>query len=78
MHGETSNVIWMGFEGRHLFVGVVVEDAQLEVVRAGDEPVLARYKFDTSHWDLCDLERFDDGASLVVVDVDGAVVEPSE
>jgi len=35
-------------------------------------------KFDTVHWDLCDFKRLDDGASLVVVDVDGAVVEPSE
>ena len=78
MHGKTSNIVRMGFEGRHLFMGVVVEDAQLEVVRAGDEPVLARNKFDTAHWDLRDLERFDDGASLVVVDVDGAIVQPSE
>jgi hypothetical protein len=78
MHGKTSNIVRIGFEERHLFVGVVIEDAQLEVIRAGNEPVLASDKFDTAHWDLWDLERFDDGASLVVVDVDGTVVEPSK
>ena len=78
VHGKTSNIVRMGFEGRHFFVGVVVEDAQLEIVRARNEPVLARDKFDTAHWDLCDLERFDDGASLVVVNIDGAVVQPGE
>jgi hypothetical protein len=51
---------------------------QMEVVRAGDQRVLASDKFATAHWDLCDLEHCDDGASLVVVDVDGAVVEPSK
>jgi len=52
MDGEASDVIWMSLEGGHLLVGVVVEDAKLEIVRASDEPVLTRDEFDTSNRDL--------------------------
>ena len=78
VYSKTSNVVRMSLEGSDLFVGVVVEYSELEVVRASDEPVLPCDELDTAHWDLCDLKRLDNGAGLVVVDIDGAVVEPSE
>lgn len=32
VNGETSDVVRMSLEGRHFLVGVVVEDAKLEIV----------------------------------------------
>jgi len=46
--GETPDVIRMGLEGGYFLVGVVVEDAKLEIVRAGNEPVLTRDELDAS------------------------------
>jgi hypothetical protein len=50
--GETSDVVRMCLEGGYFLVGVVVEDAKLEIVRAGDEPVLTRDELDASNGDL--------------------------
>ena len=50
--GETPDVVRMSLEGGYFLMGVVVEDAKLEVVRASDEPVLARDKLDASNGDL--------------------------
>ena len=49
----------MCLECGDFFMSVVVEDPQLEVVRASNEPVLARNKADASHRNLCDLEGLD-------------------
>ena len=78
MNREASNVVGMRLERGDLFVRIVVEDAQLEVVRARDEPVLARDEAAAAHGDLRDLERLDERARVVVVDVNVAVVEPDE
>ena len=59
-------------------MGVVVEDAQLVVVGPSNEPVLPRDEFRTSHRDLCNLKRFDQGSCIVVVDVHAAIVQRSE
>jgi len=74
MHSQTTNVVWMCLECGDLFVCVIVEYAQLEVVRAGDKPVFTRNKLDTSHWDFCNFKCLDDGACFVVVDIDRSVV----
>ena len=50
--GEAPDVVRMSLEGRHFLVGVVVEDTKLEIVRASDEPVLARDELDTSDGNL--------------------------
>ena len=42
VHRKASNIVRMRFERSNLFMGVVVEYPQLEVVGARDEPVLAR------------------------------------
>ena len=52
VNGETSDVVRMSLEGRHFLVGVVVENAKLEIVRASDEPVLTRDELDASNGNL--------------------------
>ncbi|KAF5322671.1 hypothetical protein D9619_000088 [Psilocybe cf. subviscida] len=46
--GHASDAVRVGLERGDLFVRGVVEDAQLEVIRASDEPVLARDELDAS------------------------------
>lgn len=50
--GQTPDIVRMGLEGGYFLVGVVVEYAKLEIVRACDEPVLTGDEFDTPDWDL--------------------------
>ena len=59
MDGQTSDIIWMGFKGRNLFVGVVVENTQLEVVGTSHEPVLPGNKLDAANWNLGNFEGLD-------------------
>ena len=75
MDGQASNIIWMSLEGDDLLVRVVVEDPKLEVIRARDKPVLARDEAYASYGNLSDLKRLDEGPCVMVVDVDGSVVE---
>jgi len=49
---ETSDVVRVSLEGGYFLMGVVVEDAKLEIVRASDEPVLTRDELDASNGDL--------------------------
>lgn len=41
MDHDCSDVVWMGLERGDLFGGVVVVDAEVEVIRAADDPVLS-------------------------------------
>lgn len=75
MYCETPNVVGMCLECRDLFMRVVIEDTQLKVIGARDEPTLSSNESTTPNWDLCDFECFHQGASLVVVYVDGTVIE---
>lgn len=68
----------MRLKGRNLLVCVVVEDSQLEVVRARDKPVLPWNKSCTSYRHLRDLERLHNDPCVNIVDVDRAVVETGE
>jgi hypothetical protein len=68
----------VGLERVHLLERVVVEDAELEVVRARDEPLLARDEARAPDRDLGDLESLEDRAGVDVVDLDGAVVQARE
>jgi hypothetical protein len=54
---------------------VVIEDTQLKVIGARDEPTLSSNESTAPNWDLCDFECFHQGASLVVVYVDGTVIK---
>ena len=78
MDSQATNVIGVSFERRDFFVGVVVEDSQLEVVRARDKPVLPWNESYTSYGDLGNFKGFYDCSCFMVVDVDGAVVETGE
>jgi hypothetical protein len=60
VNGEATDVVGVGFDRSDLLARVVVEDAEVEVVRAADEPVLALDEADASHRDLGDLEGLDD------------------
>lgn len=75
VHGETSDVVWVRLEGCDALLGVVVVDAEVEVVAAADEPVLAGDEGDGAHGDLGDLERLYERFRLVVPDDDAARVQ---
>ena len=78
MDSQASNIIWMSLEGDDLLVRVVVEDPKLEVIRARDKPVLARDEAAASYWNFRYFKRFYERAGLVVVDVNGAIIEASK
>jgi hypothetical protein len=78
MDGETADVVRMRLESGDLVVCVVVEDAQLKVVRTGHEPVFARDKPNAAHGHLGDLEGLDERTRGGVVDVDRTVVQAGE
>lgn len=65
----------MCLECGDFFMSVVVEDPQLEVVRASNEPVLARNETDTSNRNFSDFKRLHQRCSFVIVDVDCAIIE---
>ena len=49
MDGDAADVVRVGLEGRDAVQRVVVEDAHLHVVRAGDDPVFARHELGRPH-----------------------------
>jgi hypothetical protein len=75
VHGETSDVVWVRLEGCDALLGVVVVDAEVKVVAAAHEPVLAGDEGDGAHGDLGDLERLYERFRLVVPDDDAARVQ---
>jgi hypothetical protein len=75
MHGQATNVVRVRFERSNFLVSVVVEDAQLKVVRSSNEPVFPSDEFYTPYWNLCDFKCFDNGTGVVVVDINGTIVE---
>ena len=78
MHGKTSDVVRVCLKGRDLFMRVIVEDPELEVVGACDKPVLAGNEANAADRHLRDLERLDQCAGVMIIDVDCAVVETGE
>lgn len=78
MNSQASYVVRMRFKRGNLFVRVVVEDPKLEVVRAGNEPVLARNEAYAADGNISDLKCLHKDTRLVVVDVHGAVVQTGQ
>ena len=78
MNGDAADVVGMRLEHVDAFERVVVEDADGHVVGAGDDPVFARHELGRSHGDVADFEGLDERLTLVVPDVDVAVVEARE
>ena len=60
MHGDGTNIVGMCLEARDFFRRVVVVYADLEVVRAAYNPILAGDESTRADWDICELECFDD------------------
>ena len=48
---KASYIVWMCLERDDLLMGVVIEDAQLEVVRAGNKPVFSGDELDAANRD---------------------------
>lgn len=78
MHGDTADVVRVGFEVCDFLRGVVVEDAELEVVAAADDPVFAGDEAACAHGHVGEFEGFDDAAGFEGPDVGVAAVEGGE
>ena len=78
MHGEAADVVWVRLKRNDLFMRVVVEHAQLEIVRTGNEPILARDKTHTSYGYFCDFECLYERARFKVVGVYTPIVQSSK
>lgn len=61
MHDDGTDIVWMCFEGGDLFRGVVIVNAQLEVIGTADYPILARNKAAGSNGDIGKFKGFDNG-----------------
>ena len=68
----------MGLERDDFLVRVVIEYAELKVVRTSDKPVFTRDELDTTDGDVGYFKRLHQGARLVIVDVHRAIVEAGE
>lgn len=72
MHNDGPDVVRVSFEGGYFLTCIVVEDAQMEVVRANHEPVLAGNEAASANGDIGDLKGLDESLGLVRPDVDMA------
>jgi hypothetical protein len=68
----------MSLERDDFLVRVVIEYAELKVVRTSNEPVFTRDELDTTDGDVGHFKRLHQGARLVIVDVHRAIVEAGE
>lgn len=64
----------MSFECVHSIQSVVVEDSNLHIVRAGNDPVLPRDEFGSPDWLVADFESLNELLILMVPDIDVSVV----
>ncbi len=78
MDSNGSDIIGMRLEAGDLLAGVVVVDAELEVIAATDDPILAGDEAAGAHGDVGELEGLDDALRFVGPDVDVAAVEGGE
>ena len=74
MYGEATDVVGVCLERGDLFMCVVVEGAQVEIIRASNEPLFPRDKVDASYRNLGHFESLDESARFGIVDVYDAVV----
>lgn len=69
MDGYRPDVVRMGFKLGYLLTGVEVVNSDLEIIGTYNDPVLSRYKFTSSHWDITDIDCFHFGACIVGPDL---------
>ena len=72
VNGDGSDVVGVGLEGGDLLGGIIIVDAQLEVVGAADDPVLSGDETAGSDRDVGQLKCLDDLLRLVAPDIDMA------
>ncbi len=65
MDNNGADVVGVGFEGCDFFGGVVVVDAELEVVASADDPVFAGDEAAGADGDVGEFEGFDDLLNIV-------------
>lgn len=65
MDNNCANVVGVGFKGGDLLRGVIVVNADLEVIRATDDPILAGDEAPCTNRYICKFERFDYGLCFV-------------
>lgn len=75
MHRQAANIIRVRLERGHFFMRIIIEHAQLEIIRASHEPIFAGNKTGTSHWHLRHFECLDDAAGFVIVNVNGPIIK---
>jgi hypothetical protein len=78
VYHDRADVIWVCFERCDLLAGVVVVDSQLEVIAAGNNPVLACNEATSSYRNIGEFECLDDRLCFVRPDVNVAAVEGGE
>lgn len=61
MYDDCPYVVRMRLKGRDLLGGVVVEDSQVEIIAAADNPILPGNKTPRSYGYVRELEFFDNG-----------------
>lgn len=75
MNYDATYIISMRFESVHAIQCVVIEDADLHIVRTGDDPILAWHKLGGSNRQIAHLKSLDELLILMIPDVYVAVVE---
>ena len=73
-----TDIVRVGLEARYLLGRIVVDNAQLEIIRPGNDPVLAGHEATSSYWDIGEFKCLDGGACFVGPDVDVPAVERRE
>ncbi len=75
VYGNRTNVIGVGLEAGDLLGSIVVDNAQLEIVRPSDNPVLPRDEATSSNRDIGQFKGLDGGSCFVGPDVNVAAVK---
>lgn len=60
VYSNASDIVAVGLERNDFFERVVVEDAELHVVRTGNDPRLPRNEFRSANRQVRDFKRFDE------------------
>ncbi len=60
MDRNGANIVLVRFKRNHLFVGIVIENADMHVIRTGDDPILSVDELGSSDRKIGDGEGFDD------------------
>lgn len=78
MNRQASNVVRMGLKRSNFLHCIIVENAQLEVIRSSHKPVLSCNELDTAHRHFRDFKRLHNGTRLMVIYVDRAIIKTGE